>query len=400
VSTGPLAGITVLDLSRVLSGPYCTMLAGDMGARVIKIEHPDRGDDTRAWGPPFLDSESAYFLSVNRNKESVAIDFQTGEGRALVQQLAARADVIVENFRPGTLDRHGLGWDELSARHPALVYVSISGFGQTGPRRNEAGYDAVAQAEGGLMSVTGIPDGPPVRLGVAIADIAAGMFAFQGMLGALIVRGRTGRGQRVDVGLLDSVTALLTYQASRLFATGESPVRAGNRHATIAPYDTFDAADGVLVLAVGNDAQWQSLCTALGLPELAGDARYATNAGRVEQYPALRAALAPVFHRMRLEPLVSALRDAGVPCGAARSLAEAFEDPQIAARHMVEQVRHPTLGDISVLGIPTKLSETPGCVVSAPPLLGQHTRQVLEGDLGITTDQTARLAADRIIRVV
>ena len=256
----PLEGITILDLSRVLSGPYCTMLAADMGARVIKIEHPVRGDDTRHWGPPFLGTESAYYLSVNRNKESVAIDFKTPEGLAIVHRLATQVDILVENFRPGTLEPKGLSFEDLSPLHPSLIYVSISGFGQNGPRRDEAGYDAVAQAEGGLMSITGAEDGPAVRLGVAIADIAAGMFAFQGLLAALIARGRTGRGQRVDVSLLDSVAALLTYQASRYFATGEIPQRHGNRHASIAPYDTFQTSDGIIVLAIGNDSQWQSLC--------------------------------------------------------------------------------------------------------------------------------------------
>jgi crotonobetainyl-CoA:carnitine CoA-transferase CaiB-like acyl-CoA transferase len=248
------------------------MLAADMGARVVKIEHPVRGDDTRAWGPPFLGSESAYYLGVNRNKESVAIDFKTPEGREVLSALIAKADVLVENFRPGTLDAAGFGFDVLAARHPRLIYVSISGFGQTGPRRREAGYDAVAQAEGGLMSITGEATGPAVRLGVAIADIAAGMFAFQGLLLALIARGRTGRGQLVDVSLLDSVAALLTYQASRYLLTGERPTRAGNRHLTIAPYDTFDTRDGVLVLAVGTDSQFRKLCAVIRRDDLAGDA--------------------------------------------------------------------------------------------------------------------------------
>jgi formyl-CoA transferase/CoA:oxalate CoA-transferase len=368
----PLTGLTIVDFSRVLSGPYCTMLAADMGARVIKIEHPVGGDDTRAWGPPFLEGESAYYLSINRNKESVAIDFKTPEGLAAVQALAANADVIVENFRPGTLDRHGLGYAALAAANPALIYVSISGFGQNGPRRDEPGYDAIAQAEGGLMGITGDPTGPPVRLGVAIADIAAGMFAFQGMLLALIARGKTGRGQVVDVSLLDSVAALLTYQAGRFFATGEVPVRTGNRHSTIAPYDTFDAADGVLVLAVGNDVQWQRLCAELGTADLAADSRYLTNAGRVEHYAALRPALAARLAPLALDPLITRLREAGVPCGAARSLDEVFADPQLAAREMVATVTHPTIGPLQVLGLPTKLSDTPGRIATAPPRLGEH----------------------------
>jgi crotonobetainyl-CoA:carnitine CoA-transferase CaiB-like acyl-CoA transferase len=398
----PLDGLTVLDLSRVLSGPYCTMLAADMGARVIKIERPDRGDDTRAWGPPFLDGESAYYLSINRNKESVAVDFKTPDGREIVDRLIKRADVLVENFRPGALDAIGLGYAQLAARQSRLIYVSISGFGRNGPRRAEPGYDAVAQAEGGLTGITGEASGSPVRLGVAIADLAAGMFAFQGLLLALIARGRTGRGQLVDVSLLDSVAALLTYQAGRFFATGESPVRTGNRHMTIAPYDTFDAADGVLVLAVGNDAQWQRLCSALGphAGALAADPRYATNAGRVDHYLSLRPALVGLLAARALDPPIASLRAAGVPCGAVRSIADVFDDPQLAARSMVETVDHPTLGPLRVLGLPTKLSDTPGRITHAPPRLGEHTATVLQRDAGLTPDRVRDLSRRGIVRVV
>jgi len=358
----PLHGITIVDLSRVLSGPYCTMMAGDMGARVIKVEHPVQGDDTRAWGPPFVGDLSAYYLSINRNKEHAAIDFKTTEGRASLDTLIAGADVLVENFRPGTLERIGLGYADLSRRHPSLIYVSISGFGQTGPRRDEAGYDAVAQAESGLMSITGHADSEAVRLGVAIADLAAGMYAFQGLLLALIARGRDGRGQRVDVSLLDAATSLLTYQAGRYFATGVSPGRSGNRHMTIAPYDTFDVADGVLVLAVGNDAQWQRLCRVLVLDGLQADERFVTNAGRVTHYDVLRPALSAALASRTREPLLADLRTAGVPAGAVRSVAEALADPQILAREMVTTVLHPTIGPLAQLGIPVKLSRTPGAV--------------------------------------
>jgi len=400
VNEAPLAGLTILDLSRVLSGPYCTMLAADMGARVIKIEHPERGDDTRAWGPPFLAGESAYYLSINRNKESVAIDFKTPLGRQALDELIGRADVLVENFRPGTLDRLGLGYNDLQVRYPRLIYASISGFGLNGPRREEAGYDAVAQAEGGLMSITGAPDGPAVRLGVAIADIAAGMFAFQGILLALISRAQRGRGQHVDVSLLDSVAALLTYQAARYFATGIAPARTGNRHMTIAPYDTFDAADGVLVLAVGNDTQWQRLCDALGLDALGADARFSTNAGRVVEYDALHASLAAVFRQHALGPLVDRLRAAGVPCGAVRSVEEAMADPQIAARAMIEAIDHPTIGRLSLLGVPVKLSMTPGAVRTPPPRLGEHTAAVLRQDLGMDEAAVRALAEKRVVRLL
>jgi formyl-CoA transferase/CoA:oxalate CoA-transferase len=395
----PLDGVKILDLSRVLSGPYCTMLAADMGARVIKIEHPARGDDTRAWGPPFLGGESAYYLSVNRNKESVAVDFTRPGGRQIVERLVAWADVVVENFRPGTLDARGLGYARFAARHPSLVWVAISGFGQTGPRREEPGYDAVAQAEGGLMSVTGTPDGPALRLGVAIADIASGMFAFQGMLLALLARGRSGRGQLVDVSLLDSVAALLTYQASRWFATGDVPSRTGNRHATIAPYDTFDVAGGVLVLAVGNDEQWQRLCRALARGDLAADARFLTNAGRVRHYDALRALLAPVFAADSRDRWIARLRAAGVPCGAVRSIDEALSDPQLLAREMIAVVDHPALGPLRTLGVPVKLAGTPGAIRTPPPALGEHTAAVLRSDLGLTTAEIDALAAGGAIRL-
>jgi len=391
VNEAPLAGLTILDLSRVLSGPYCTMLAADMGARVIKIEHPERGDDTRAWGPPFLAGESAYYLSINRNKESVAIDFKTPLGRQALDELIGRADVLVENFRPGTLDRLGLGYNDLQVRYPRLIYASISGFGLNGPRREEAGYDAVAQAEGGLMSITGAPDGPAVRLGVAIADIAAGMFAFQGILLALISRAQRGRGQHVDVSLLDSVAALLTYQAARYFATGIAPARTGNRHMTIAPYDTFEMRDGVLVLAIGTDAQWRTFCTTLARADLAADSRYATNAQRVERFDELRPLVSDTLAPYRLNQAVELLRDAGVPCGAVRSIAEALDDPQIIARAMIEEIDHPAIGPLKLLGLPVKLSATPGSVRLPPPRLGEHTRAVLSGDLGWSAEDVARV---------
>src|SRR5215208_4083995 len=266
-TTGPLAGLTVLDLTRVLSGPYCTMLLADMGARVIKIEQPGRGDETRAWGPPFVSGESAYFLSINRNKESVTLDFKNPEGRAILDRLIAKSDVVVENFRPGTLARIGLDYASLAPTHPKLIMCSISGFGQTGPRSHEAGYDAVIQAEGGLMSITGAADGPPFRLGVAIGDIVSGMFAAYGVSMALHAREKTARGQEVDLAMLDAVTALLTYQAGNYFASGTVPTRLGNRHPSIVPYETFSATDGDFMLAVGTDEQWRKFRAVAGLED-------------------------------------------------------------------------------------------------------------------------------------
>jgi len=390
----PLQGITVLDLTRVLSGPYCTMLLADLGARVIKVEQPGKGDDTRAWGPPFQSGESAYFLSINRNKESVTLDFKQPEGRSLVERLLARADVLVENFRPGTLAKLGLDYATIQTRYPRLVYCSISGFGHTGPRQREAGYDAVMQGEGGLMSITGASDGPPYRLGVAIADIVTGMFAAQGITAALLARERTGRGQAVDMAMLDSVAALLSYQAGIYFATNRAPGRMGNRHPTIVPYETFSASDGEFVLAVGNDDQWRRFCRVADLDE---DERFATNRQRVVAYDELRPLLAA---RLRREPRgywIERLTAAGVPCGSVRDLAELFSDPQIDARAMVEEVQHAAVGPMRVLGTPLKLSETPASIRTPPPRLGEHTDSVLTSVAGVATTELDALRAKGVI---
>lgn len=395
---GPLSGITVLDFTRVLSGPYCTMALADLGARVIKLEHPGRGDDTRRWGPPFLGDESAYFLSVNRNKESIAIDFKSPGGREVVDRLIARADVLVENFRPGTLDGLGLDAATVRAARPELIYCSISGYGQTGPRRDEPGYDAVMQAEGGLMSITGAADGPPYRLGVAIADIVSGMFAAQGVLAALVARGNTGRGQVVDIGMLDATAALLTYQAGNYFATGAVPGRLGNRHPTIAPYETFATADGDLALAVGNDGLWQAFCRAADLPDMAGDSRFATNALRLVNYAALKPRLDAAFAGRTRADWTARLQAEGVPCGAVRGLDEVFADPQTVAREMVTTVPHATLGHVRVTGVPVKLSETPGGIRSGPPTLGQHSAAILE-ELGYDQQAVRALADSGAVRL-
>ena len=390
----PLEGLTVLDLTRVLSGPYCTMLLADMGARVIKIEQPGKGDDTRGWGPPFVEGESAYFLSINRNKESVTLDFKRPEGRAILNRLIATSDVLVENFRPGTLTKQGLDYQTLAASHPRLVYASISGFGHTGPRSAEAGYDAVMQGEGGLMSITGAADGPPFRLGVAIADIVSGMFAAQGITLALFARERTGRGQQVDIGMLDSVAALLTYQAAIYFATGSAPSRMGNRHPTIVPYETFSAADGEFVLAVGNDDQWRRLCEAA---EIEDDGRFATNRARVTRYDELKPMLDERLRRRTRADWIARLAAAGVPCGSVRDLREVFADAQLAARDMVATLNHPAIGSLRLLGVPVKLSETPASVRTAPPTLGQHTDAVLQTDLGMSASDLATLRASGVI---
>ena len=393
----PLDGVTVLDFTRVLSGPYCTMLLADMGARVIKIEQPGRGDDTRAWGPPFIHGESAYFLSINRNKESLTLDLKAPEARGVIEALLENADVLVENFRPGTMDRLGLDYAAVAARHPGLVYCSISGFGQTGSRRNEPGYDAVMQGEGGLMSVTGAADGPPFRLGVAISDIVTGLFAAQGIAMALLGRVRSGRGQHVDIAMLDSTIALLTYQAGIHFATGTSPVRMGNRHPTIAPYETFAASDGDFVLAVGNDELWRRFCRVLNAETLAADVRFATNRTRVTNYEELRPIIAARLKSRSRDEWVTDLRAAGVPCGSVRDIGEVLGDAHLDERRMVETVDHITAGAIRVLGVPIKLSATPGAVRSAPPALGQHTDRILRQDCNLSAEEIAALRSSGVI---
>jgi crotonobetainyl-CoA:carnitine CoA-transferase CaiB-like acyl-CoA transferase len=396
-TAAPLDGVTVLDFTRVLSGPYCTMLMADMGARVIKIEQPGRGDDTRAWGPPFAGTESAYFMSVNRNKQSLTLDLKSAAARPLLDRLIARADVLVENFRPGAMARLGLDYPTLSASHRGLIYCSISGFGQTGPRRDEPGYDAVMQGEGGLMSITGDADGAPYRLGVAISDIATGMFAFQGIAMALLARGRTGRGQFVDVGMLDATASLLTYQAGNYLTTGEVPGRLGNRHPTIVPYETFAATDGDFVLAVGNDSLWRAFCQASGLEELGADPRFATNPQRVRAYDEIKGAIVPRLRTRTRAEWIATFTAAGVPCGAVRNVGEVLEDPQIEARDMVKEVAHHTLGVTRVLGVPVKLSATPGSVRTAPPTLGQHTDAILRDDLGLEQQAIEALRGARAI---
>jgi crotonobetainyl-CoA:carnitine CoA-transferase CaiB-like acyl-CoA transferase len=394
---GALEGIVVLDLTRVMSGPYCSMMLADMGARAIKIEHPTRGDDTRHWGPPFQHGESTYFLSVNRNKESVALNFSTPRGRAILDGLLARADVLIENFRPGVMARLGLDYASLPAGHPRLVYCSISGYGQHGPRSQEAGYDAIAQAEGGLMSITGLPDGPPIRPGIPIADIATGMFAASGILAALFTRERTGRGQAVDVALLDSVAALLTYHASSYFATGSVLPRLGNRHAMIAPYNVFEASDGEFVLAVGNDSQFQRCCETIGLDDLAHDPRFATNSDRVSRCDELHGLLEARFRTRPRAVWLDRLGAAGVPAGPVRDVQELFADPRIHDRGTVATIEHASAGPLQTVTSPIRLSHTATTVRTAPPMLGQHTAAVLKEMLGLDDDAVRQLEAEDVI---
>jgi crotonobetainyl-CoA:carnitine CoA-transferase CaiB-like acyl-CoA transferase len=391
----PLEGLLVVDLTRALAGPYCTMMLADLGARVVKIESPEGGDDTRGWGPPFLGGESAYFLSVNRNKESVTLNLKHPEGIQVLHRLLGRADVLVENFRPGVMDRLGLGYRELHGRYPRLVYCSISGFGQDGPYREKPAYDLILQGMGGIMGITGEEDGPPVKVGVAIADIAAGMFAAYGILAALWARERTGRGQLVDVALLDGQVAWLTYAAANYFATGEDPKRMGSAHPNLAPYQAFRTRDGYLNVAVGSEAIWQRFCEVVD-PSLRDDPRFRTNADRVRN----RAALTPLLEARFREKTTAQWRDlldqAGVPNGPIYRISEVFRDPQTLHRQMKVTLAHPTAGEVTVTGVPVKLSDTPGDVRTPPPLLGQHTEAVL-AELGYRPEEVARLRAEGAI---
>lgn len=377
----PLDGLVVLDLSRVLAGPYCTMILGDLGADVIKVEHPD-GDDTRRWGPPFAAGESAYYLAVNRNKRSVVADLKTPAGRELVRRIARQADILVENFRPGTLDRLGLGLDLLRAENPRLITLTISGMGATGPDAELPGYDFIVQALGGLMSITGPAAGAPSKVGVAVVDLTTGMLAANAILAALYARERTGAGQHIETSLLESQVAWLANVASAYLVTGEAPVRHGNAHPTIVPYQTFRGVDREFALGVGNDAQWQRLCTAIGRPELADDARFRTNPDRVRHREELTTLLESHFAAAPAGEWVARIREAGVPAGPVRTIPEVLEDPQVHAREMVVRVPHPSIGELRLIGIPCKFSVTPAAIRRPPPLLGEHTTEV-EREYGI-----------------
>ena len=393
----PLEGLKVLDLTRVLAGPYCTMMLADMGADVVKVERPGMGDDTRGYGPPFTAGESTYFLSINRNKRGMTLDLKSARGLEILGEMLRAADVVVENFRPGLMESFGYGYEAVREMNPRIVYCSISGYGGSGPDSALPGYDLIIQGEGGIASLTGDPDGPPFKVGTSQADIVSGMMACQGILLALLARERTGRGQRVDVGMLDCQVALLTYQAGIYFATGESPGRLGNRHPSIVPYETFECADGYVNVACGNEAMWRRFCGTAGLEELAGDPRFRTNADRVKHAAELREILAPALAAGTTDEWIDSLREAGVPTGRIASVSDVCESPQVKAREMVVELEHPNAGPIRVTGVPVKLSDTPGAVRSPPPLLGQHTEQVLADWLGMSAEEVRELHGRNVV---
>jgi crotonobetainyl-CoA:carnitine CoA-transferase CaiB-like acyl-CoA transferase len=395
--TGPLAGLRVLDLSRILSGPFATMVFADLGAEVIKLENTGTGDDTREWAPPYQGDQSAYFLAVNRNKRGIAVDLKSKQGLAIALRLAEHADVVLENFRPGTAARLGLGYDDLAARNPRLIYASISGFGQTGPMASEPGYDAIAQALGGVMSVTGESGGEPVRVGNSAADIGAAMWAVIGILAALHERDTTGRGDWIDISLLDGQIAWLTYLAGGYFATGEVPRRYGSAHPSIVPYQALHTSDGHLMVAVGNDTLWRRFAPLVGLPELADDPRFATNPDRVvhraELLPLIEAALAT---RGSAEWAAEMSR-AGIPAGVINGVDQALAHPQVLARDMVLTAEHPSAGTLRMAGSPIKLTRHTTTVRRPPPRLGEHTDEVL-GELGYSAADIVALHAAGVVR--
>jgi crotonobetainyl-CoA:carnitine CoA-transferase CaiB-like acyl-CoA transferase len=366
-----LSDVVVIDLSRVLAGPHCTMILGDLGATVIKVEQPGKGDDTRYFGPPYIAGESAYFLGLNRNKQSILLDFSTPEGKERLLKLLSTATVLVENFRPGTLERRGLGYEALRAINPGLIYCSISGYGQTGPYASRPGYDFVAQAESGLMSVTGEIDGDPQRVGSPVGDISAGIYACISILAALRVRDRTGKGQYIDISLLETTTSLLSNVASNYLISGEEAPRLGNGHPNIVPYQAFRTRDGYVVVSCGNDRLYQALCQLLGREDLAKNPSFATNPQRVRNREQLVPALQEEFLHRTTEEWLPDLRAAGIPCGPINTVSQIFHDPHIQARDFVWECEHPTAGRIKLSGSPIHLSETPTRLYKAPPLLGE-----------------------------
>jgi len=394
---GALEGLRVLDLTRILAGPLCAQMLGDMGADVIKVEPPGTGDDTRTWGPPFVNGESAYFLGVNRNKRSLTLNMAVKSGQEILARLVKSSDVLVENFKLGTLEKWGITNDWLEKNAPRVIRCSITGYGSSGPDAALPGYDFILQAESGLMSICGEPDGTPTKYGVAIVDVVTGLYACNAILAGLAARERTGRGQHVEVCLYDSGIAMLINVASNYLLSGKDARRYGNGHPSIVPYTTYPTADGLIAVAVGNDGQFVRFAETAGHAEWARDPRFAKNPDRVTNREALDGLIAQALKRDKTAAWIEKLRAAGVPCGPINSVAEALTDPHTLARDMVRTVKHPTAGDLKMVGIPFRFSGTPAKIRRAPPLLGQHTEEVLGAELGLSAERIAQLRAEKVI---
>jgi|MudIll2142460700_1097286.scaffolds.fasta_scaffold30799_2 formyl-CoA transferase/CoA:oxalate CoA-transferase len=391
----PLEGLVILDMTRFLSGPFCTMLLGDMGAQVIKIEPPEMGDDTRAWAP-FIGGQGSYYLSTNRNKKSLCVDTRKEEGNQLLRRMVGKADVFVENFKPGLMDRLGLDFKSLIALNPSLIYCSISGFGQTGPYRDRPGYDQILQGMSGLMSITGTEESGPVRVGLAIGDIITALFATYGILSALYAREKTGKGQWVTTSILEATVGILTMQAGKYFATGQPPGPAGNHHPVISPYGVYRAQDKPMNIAVGTETMWKNFCRVIGSPELEKDGRFRNNNDRVKNRPELNPLIEKALARKTQNEWVNALNEAGIPCGPIYTIDQVFKDPQVLHQRMFLEVDHPKAGKIPMTGLPVQLSETSPQVFLPPPTLGEHTRMVLQ-EFGFRPSEIDHLLSNHIV---
>jgi glutaryl-CoA transferase len=394
---GPLEGVRVLDLTRVVAGPYCSMFLGDLGADVVKVEQPGSGDDTRGWGPPFAGGESAYFLCINRNKRSLTLDLKSKRAVEVLRQLVKAADVVIENFRPGTMEHLGLGEADLRKLNPRLVYASLTGFGADGPMSDWPGYDLIVQAWGGLMSITGAADGEPVKVGVAIIDLVAGLMLGKAITAALFAREKIGVGQRIDTSLLEAEVASLINVGSNYLVGGQIPRRWGNAHPNIVPYQNFKTADGYLVIGVASEVIWKRFCRAIGRDDLAGDARYANNSKRVENRAALIELLSEMFLQRDNSAWFKLLTDAEVPCAPVQSIDQVFQAPQVLHRQMRIEIDHPTAGKVPMAGIPVKFSVTPASVRLPPPLLGEHNGEILKHWLGMSAAAIDELRREKII---
>jgi glutaryl-CoA transferase len=397
LNNGPLAGIRVLDLTRVVAGPYCAMFLGDLGAEVVKVEQPGAGDDTRGWGPPFAGGESAYYLCINRNKQSLTLDLKSQRAVELLRELVKVADVIIENFRPGTMERLSLGEKELRELNPRLIYASLTGFGADGPMSDWPGYDLIVQAWGGLMSITGTPDGEPVKVGVAIIDLVAGLMLGKAITAALFAREKIGVGQRIDTSLLEAEVASLINVGSNYLIGGKVPTRWGNAHPNIVPYQNFKTSDGYLVIGVASEVIWKRFCQAIGRNDLTDDPRFTNNSKRVENRAELIELLAEIFLQRNNDSWLKLLTDAEVPCAPVQTIDQVFQAPQVLHRDMLMEVEHPTAGKVRMAGIPVKFSVTPASVRMPPPLLGEHNGEILKNWLGMSSEAIEELKREKII---